>query len=149
MALIKKLQTGQTINYDPFFKEYNLRPEDEKRVRHQLSSLEDNIKNKGWKISFNDTAKTYSITDSDNNPVPGFEGAKDYITSNFWGTRVKVRDDKEINSLAAIIYQKGLTPPNTPTQELSPTAQQTPNPQFKTQVKLPSWDEYTNREDVI
>lgn len=108
MALVKKLQTGSTIdqNLNDLINQelgnYNLRSKDERKVRDYLVQIRDYMANpEGKSFSVDPVGKSFTISG------PGsekFQGSPDDIKNLWLSGKLKIKDDQDAMSVAASIY---------------------------------------------
>ena len=149
MALMKKLQTGGTIDNDLLNEQinkeisgYKLKSKDERKVRDALVQLRDYMStSEGKSFSVDSVNKTYKITG------PGsekFMGSPDEVKSGWLTGNLKINDNQDAMSIAASIYSNALKSVNG-NSTISPT-QSTSNDEYKGHVELADLEDYTRNK---
>lgn len=104
---MKKLAPGGTIDslneaLNQEFANYNLKGEDEQKVRNALGQLRDYMAvPDGKSFSIDPVTKTYSVTGTGSEK---FQGSPDEIKKHWLTGNLRLNDDKDVMSVAAAIY---------------------------------------------
>lgn len=126
MSLVKKLQTGGTIDKEALdnaivaeLGKYNLRSKDERVVRDSLVKLRDYLTNPdGKSFSADPVSNSYTVSGIGSEQ---FKGSSDDIKSGWLSGKLKIANIEDANSVAAAIYNTALKSIQ-PTKGITPTS---------------------------
>ena len=143
MALVKKLQSGGAV--DTSFDEelnrqvgnFKLKSKDERKVRDALVKMRGYLGEKdatGRSFSVDPLSQTYTISGEGSEK---FAGSPDDISKGWLSGRLKIKDDQDVMSVAAAIYNEALRAKN----QTKPIAQtpQSSQKQSRTIIDIPDF----------
>lgn len=130
MALMKKFNSGGSVDADLLdqqmnssLKKFNLKSKDERKVRDALMKLSGYMNDpEGKSFSVSQTDRKYTVSGEG---AEQFTGSADEVRSNWLTGSLKIKDDKDVMSVAAAVYDdaiRNLKPSSTSQETAKSTA---------------------------
>lgn len=142
---MRKFEPGGSLDMDALNNQLNLeiskfkfKGKDEQRVREAVASLRDHISSSDDNIFTADrVSKKYTVSGEGSEK---FNGSSDEIKTGFLSGRLKLKDDNDIMSVAASIYDNALT--NIKSKNTSTVTNKPKEYQFTNTINTADFDDY-------